>query len=223
MSPYYFRKRLGRAVKRLLGMPTFPPKRYEPLYADIARSRSVRILEVGTNDGVNAVEMARAAKRGGVSEIDYYGFDLFEALDAKELSREFSIRTRSKREVAKYLHQRGVEKVQLIAGDTRSTLPEAAQKLGKMDFIFIDGGHSYETVLSDWNSVEPMIADDTIVYFDDYANFGIGKVVDAIDRSKWHVDILPHADRFRIADKTFGSADSPDVLEVRVARVRRRS
>lgn len=219
---YYLRKRIGRAVKRLLGLPSFPPGRYRHLYEEIERLHARRILEIGTNDGLTAVEMARVSRRCG-GEIEYFGFDLFEDLDHAEFLREFSIRPRSRQEVVSHLRRNGVTRAQLVAGNTRKTLPEVARSLGTMDLIFIDGGHSYETVLSDWTSVEPMVSDTTSVFFDDYPNFGIGPVIDKIDRTTWDVTIFPTIDRFPIKDPSFGSALSKSTLEVQVARVRRRS
>lgn len=219
---YYLRKRVGRAAKRLLGLQTFPPGRYRHIYEEIARLRARRILEVGTNDGLNAIEMARVIKRQG-GETEYYGFDLFEALDRAALLREFSIPVPSQEKVARHLRRKGIKRAQLFAGDTTKTLPEAARTLGIMDLIFIDGGHSYETVLSDWNSVEPMVGPDTSVFFDDYPNFGIGKVVDGIDRNVWDVTVFPTVDRFPIKEPTFTSERSPTMNEVQVARARRRA
>lgn len=219
---YYLRKRIGRAAKRALGLPTFPPGRYRHLYEEIERLHARRILEVGTNDGMNAVEMARVARRDG-GEVEYFGFDLFEALDHVGLQREFSIPVPSRQEVATHLRRCGVARAQLVAGDTCATLPEAARTLGTMDLIFIDGGHSYETVLSDWRNVEPMVSDKTSVFFDDYPNFGIGPVVDTIDRAIWDVTIFPTVDRFPIKNPSFGSARSQSMLEVQVARVRRKA
>lgn len=218
---YYFRKRIGRAAKRALGLQTFPPGRYRALYEEIERLRPRRILEVGTNDGVNALEMIRVVRRSG-GAVDYFGFDLFEALDTAKLQREFSIRTRSRQEVERHLRRNGVFTALLVAGDTRKTLPEAARTLAPMDLIFIDGGHSYETVLSDWTSLQPLISDTTSVIFDDYPNFGIGPVVDHIDRMAWDVIIYPAADRFDIKDPSFGSDRSKTTLEVQLARARRR-
>ena len=162
---YYLRKRIGRAAKRTLGMQSFPPGRYRHLYAEIERLGARRILEVGTNDGLNAVEMARVARRSG-GEIEYFGFDLFEALDQAGLVREFSIPVPSRRQVASHLRRHGVPRAELVAGDTCKTLPEAARTLGKMDLVFIDGGHSYETGLSDWRSVQPMVSEQTRGIFD---------------------------------------------------------
>lgn len=217
---YYLRKRVGRAVKRAIGLPTFPPSRYRHLYEEIERIRPRRILEVGTNDGLNAVEMIRVAQKSGVRDIEYYGFDLFETLDQASVVREFSIRTRAKRDVAALLRRQGLTRAELIAGDTRKTLQEAVRTTGPMDLIFIDGGHSYETVSSDWHSVEPVVSSKTSVFFDDYPNFGVGATVDQIDRDIWEVTIFPTVDRFPIKDAR--SDRSKKTLDVQVARARRR-
>lgn len=211
---YYLRKRLGRAAKRLLGLPTFPPKRYRHLYEEIARVRPRRILEIGTNDGLNAVEMVNVARRSGVREVEYFGFDLFEGMDDKLHRREFALHPRSKREVAALLRRRGVRQAQLFAGDTRETLREAARTLPVMDLVFIDGGHSYETVASDWKGVEPLVGNHTSVFFDDYPSFGVGRAVDEIDRELWEVTIFPTVDRF--------PSEGAD-LEVQLARTKRRN
>lgn len=217
---YYLSKKIGRAAKRALGLATFPPGRYRHLYEEIDRIKPRRILEVGTNDGINAVEMVRRAARHN-AEVEYFGFDLFEALDRKALRREFSIGTRSHSEVASHLRRKGV-RANLVAGDTQITLPAAARVLAPMDLIFVDGGHSYQTVMSDWTSVEPLVSAETSVVFDDYPNFGIGPMVDQIDRNVWDVTIFPTIDRFPIADPSFGSQRSPTVLEVQLARARRK-
>jgi hypothetical protein len=219
---HYLRKRIGRAAKRALGLQSFPPSRYRHLYEEIESLRARRILEVGTNDGLNALEMARVARRQRI-EIEYFGFDLFEDLDYAGLLREFAIPAPSRQEVASHLRRKGLTRAQLFAGDTCKTLPEAARTLGVMDLIFIDGGHSQETVLSDWTSVAPMVSDTTSVFFDDYPNFGVGPVVDQIDRKVWDVTIFPTVDRFPIKNPSFGSASSKTTLEVQIARARRKN
>ena len=181
------------------------------LYDEIRRLCPRRILEVGTNDGLNAVEMTTLVRKLGVRDVEYYGFDLFEALDDKRMSLEFAIRPRSQTEVAGMLRRRGVEGARLFAGDTRKTLPAAVRDLPKMDLVFIDGGHSYETVLSDWASVEPVIGPSTSVFFDDYPSFGVGRAVDEIDRNKWDITVFPTVDRFDHGGTT---------LEVQLARAR---
>ena len=57
--------------------------------------------------------------------------------------------------------------IKLIAGDTNSVLKEA--DLRNIDFVFLDGGHSYETVYSDLtNLYEHMKDKKKVILCDDY-------------------------------------------------------
>jgi predicted O-methyltransferase YrrM len=197
---YYNGKAMARSLKRLIGLPTFPPKRYASLYAEIERMSPKHILEIGTHDGTNALYMFRLASKSARS-VRYYGFDLFEALDSQQSLRESALRPRRLDEVQAYLRHHRVDAL-LVPGDTSRTLPMSVPQLPRMDLIFIDGGHSVETVSSDWGNVAPLIHGKTVVYFDDYPNWGIKAVVDAIDRSQWDVEILPTADEFDNAEGT---------------------
>ena len=60
--------------------------------------------------------------------------------------------------------------VELVKGWTHETLPEYAHAHPdyKADLIFIDGGHSIETIQSDWDNVQSFISKDSVVIFDDY-------------------------------------------------------
>jgi len=208
---YYSGKAMARSVKRMIGLPTFPPKRYAALYAEIARMRPNNILEIGTHDGTNAVHMSRLASTAG-HPVRYYGFDLFEGLGASELRRESALRPRRLNEVQAYLRRQGVDAL-LFPGDTTQTLPRTAPDLPLMDLIFIDGGHSVETVSHDWDNVAPLIHSGTVVYFDDYPNWGVKTVVDAIDPKHWNVEVLPIVDEFR---------GTRGMMSFRLVRVRRR-
>jgi hypothetical protein len=49
----------------------------------------------------------------------------------------------------------------------------AKTQLPKMDLVFIDGGHSTETVATDWENVKDLLHEKSIVFFDDYPNWGV--------------------------------------------------
>lgn len=74
----------------------------------------------------------------------------------------------SKSEVEQRISAVSKVSVQLFKGNTRDTIKLVAPKLPKMDLIFIDGGHSLETIASDWEGVKVCIDPGTIVMFDDY-------------------------------------------------------
>ena len=159
------------------------PDRYAPMYREIAETKPRSILEIGTHDGLNALRMLK------LTNAAYYGFDLFEQLDRKTFRREFALQPPSKRQVEKHLRGHNVK---LYSGDTRTS--RAWDDLPKMDLIFIDGGHSEETVAFDWKNAQRLMHDNTVVYFDDYPNWGVGPVVDSI--KGFDVSIQPEYDVF---------------------------
>jgi hypothetical protein len=94
-------------------------------------------------------------------------------------------------------------------------------EIGRADFIFIDGGHSFETISSDWKYTEELMGPGSVAIFDDYytepdeaiAGMGCQETVDAIDRARYHVEVLPIENTFR---KEWGA------LRIRMARVTKR-
>ena len=96
-------------------------------------------------------------------------------------------------------------KIHLFRGFTQETMPQTVGTLPKMDFIFIDGGHAHETIANDWLYAQQVMGDKTVVIFDDYwaegykgdMKDGAKGVVDAIDTTKFKVEVLPIQDRFR--------------------------
>ena len=47
-------------------------------------------------------------------------------------------------------------------------MPKFIRQKKKVDFIFIDGGHSVGTIKSDWNAIKKIISKKSLVIFDDY-------------------------------------------------------
>lgn len=189
-------------------------KRYHHLFDEIARTKSKNILEVGTWNGNRAAQMISVAQASSQGEVFYYGFDLFESLDDEMYAHELSKKPPTKSEVEARLRESGAA-INLIQGNTLETLPEFVKNSGPMDFIFIDGGHSVETVQSDWDSVKQLMHKDTVVIFDDYwrnrPTESAKPVVDAIDTTIYNVEVLPEIDRFNNPD--FGR------LEISFAKV----
>ena len=214
---HYAKVKLIEISKILRGKHPYP-RRYDQLYKELVNMKARRFLEIGVNDGTNAVRLAKALQAVGV-DAEYFGLDLFEYQKNESFLREFSLRVPSMETVESYLKRHGIKKPTLIAGDSTKVLPEVVPTFPKMDGIFIDGGHSYETVLSDWNNVQPLIDKHTVVFFDDYPNWGIKPVVDQIDRSKWDVQILPTSDQSK-ANPDFADAHQK-VMNFQLARVQK--
>lgn len=184
----------------------FGAKRYHALYDAIKRTRALRIMEIGTWRGDRAVKMITLAQRLNRNEkVEYYGFDLFESLDQTLFVDEISKWPPTQKEVEEKLMATGAS-IHLYKGNTQTVLPESLTSLPPMDFIFIDGGHSQETILNDWMNSKELMHDKTVVIFDDYwpesLTEGAKPIVDSIDTSLYNVEILPTVDRF--TNKDFG-------------------
>ena len=95
------------------------------------------------------------------------------------------------------------ENVKLIAGDTNKVLKEL--DLNNIDFTFLDGGHSYQTVINDLSILyENMKGKNKVVLCDDYgeASF-IQEVKNAIDDFSNKNNIKVKIIENRFAELTF--------------------
>lgn len=169
-------------------------------------------------DGRHAAQMIQTASlHQAAADVEYFGFDLFEDLTPELLEYEKSKQPPGRAQVQALLDATGA-RVRLFKGNTRQSLPAHAAGIGPVDFIFIDGGPSVETIRSDWDKVQPMIGPRTVVLFDDYytnderevAGSGCQTILGGLDPAGWRVEVLEPADRFA---KPWG------VLEVKFARV----
>lgn len=175
------------------------PTRYDHLFEHVDSLKAKNIMEIGTWKGARAKGMIEtAAKHRPVGEVHYYGFDLFHTMDPDTYAKEISKQPPSRADIEKELQATGAV-IHLFEGDTTKTLPAAVATLPKMDFIYIDGGHSYETILSDWENSAKLMHETTAVVFDDYwenRKDGAGPIVDKIDKTKYNVELLPAMDVF---------------------------
>lgn len=194
-----FIKTLFAYIKHLLGIWN-EPKRYRQLYSKISDICAQNIMEIGTWRGKRArLMILEAQKHHSREEVSYFGFDLFETLSSETMNAEFSKQPPLMEMVKKELGTTGA-RIALYKGDTIKILPKVIDSLPKMDFIFIDGGHSLATVQNDWNYVSRLMHGGTVVIFDDYwpnkTDGGAKPIVDAIDRILYEVRILPKFDVF---------------------------
>lgn len=131
---------------------------------------SFTILETGTWRGIRAMELANAAYEAGAKSVSYYGYDLFEEATEETDRIEFNNKNHNTIEAvgaalsdyAERVKTNGVEfKFKLNRGDTKLTLARAAKDV---DFAYLDGGHSKETVAHDYGACKSV----PVVVFDDY-------------------------------------------------------
>ena len=157
--------------------------RYAQLAELIRTYKPKGIVEVGTWNGGRAIEMALAAFENK-DKVHYTGFDLFQDATAETDEKEQNTKPHNHfNAVVKRLEEFS-EKMEeknktftfsLLKGDSKETMPKAKKELKKTDFAFIDGGHSEETILSDY---ENLMHVPVVVLDDYYAKDVDGKIPD---------------------------------------------
>ena len=151
------------------------------------------VLEIGVFCGVTSRNICELLKENFGSDFRYYGLDLFgstktssvDEIEPKFLeNQKFSnpLKTiyynfikkenlNSKISVENFL-KKFSQNIELIEGDTRVTLEKVP--LSEIDFVFLDGGHSYDTVLSDLQKLYDNMKNNSKIVCDDFA--GITKI-----------------------------------------------
>ncbi len=133
-----------------------------------------RVMEIGVDCGAGAKRIIETTKKGVHDKVEYYGFNL-----------HFD------NELKKMLKGTGAA-IHLFEGDSRETLPQHLGILLKMDFIYIDGGHSYDVVKSDWENARLLMHPRTVVLFDDYGSAeGVKRTINEIERRHYNVEFCP--------------------------------
>ena len=181
--------------------------RYRHIYWIIINLRPKSILEVGVYKGKRSNEMINLTK-DFTKSLSYYGFDLFEKIQMSKINLELSKQPLSRTQLQKKLLNNFKDvKINLIQGDTKKTLKNFSKKKKKIDFVFIDGGHSIQTIQSDWNNVKNFISEKSVVIFDDYYDdkniikkFGCNKIIEKLE-SKYKYEILPSNDYIKFQNK----------------------
>jgi len=164
--------------------------RYDTLLELIDKYKPRSIVEIGVWNGANAIRMINRAKQYH-SDITYTGYDLFEEASAETDQKEFNVKGHnSVKAVGAFIRsETGITPV-LIKGDTNETL-----KLDVIaDFVFLDGGHSVETIAHDYEAVK----NSKVIVLDDYytdgvdtSKYGCNQLLDSFNRNH---QILPHKD-----------------------------
>ena len=135
-----------------------------------ADKSSFTVVETGTWNGGRAIEMALAAF-DAVDTVHYRGFDLFEEATDETVKLELNIKPHNYTEAGgKRLADFAVKMKEagktftyrLYAGNTNETMANA--RFDDVDFAYIDGGHSYDTVKNDYGYLEEV----PVVVFDDF-------------------------------------------------------
>lgn len=146
--------------------------------------RPESFLEIGVGKGDSLRRFIFESQCLGFSTIQYFGFDTFDEgppADEGDLLQNRIERAQQGNKFWK-MHHSPMESIHAIAedydkiechiklfkGNTKETLPDNLSQVSPVDFVYIDGGHSYETVKSDYLNVKSILKTGTVVVFDDF-------------------------------------------------------
>ena len=141
--------------------------RYSQLISIINETKPRTLFEFGTWNGDRAIEMVNAAKKHR-KDVQYGGLDLFELgtpdLDAAESNVKPHIPIQEVFDKIKAATGLNEKDCQLLRANSRDVKGEIATQHGPPDLVFIDGGHSIETIRHDFS----LVKNAKLVVFDDY-------------------------------------------------------
>ena len=150
---------------------------------EILKRKPKNFLEIGVFQGVTSRNVCDLLQQIHGKDFTFTGIDLF-STDNEIVKEEIIPQTKfsnplkkiyykyivkldpySKESVEKLLW-RHKENVNIIKGNSNKVLKEIS--LDKFDYVFLDGGHKYETVLNDLKNLNNIIKNNGIVLCDDY-------------------------------------------------------
>lgn len=155
-------------------------KRGDILLKIIKVRKPKHFLEIGVFTGVTAKNICMLLKKLHGNDYSYIGIDLFEEIDIEQVLDEKApkvLKTALCSMASTYKFLEGYN-VTLYKGNSAEVLKDIPQ-LNSVDFVFLDGGHSYDTVYSDLCALTEHVRKDTTILCDDYA--GIASVTEAVN------------------------------------------
>jgi len=173
------------------------PQRYNDILKLIEKHNPKTICEIGTWNGLRAIEMAKEALKYS-DTLHYYGFDLFETASKETDEAELNIKRHNTIEsvtqlLSNFARRNSGFTFELFIGNTNDVLPDMI-----VDLVFIDGGHSVNTIQNDYNHLK----NSKVIIFDDYyldenivdtLKWGCNTIVDQLD----NVTIMSTVDNFQ--------------------------
>ena len=175
---------------------------------EIELKKPKNFLEIGVFHGVTARNVCELLYKIHKNDFNYIGLDLFsvndqnshETIPSTSFSNPFkkfyfSIIKRQdpySMEAVNDLLSKFKNNVHLIQGNSNSILKKI--DMSKIDYVFLDGGHHYDTVINDLNSCIEVLENNGTILCDDYDLTyapGVKKAIDEfVDKNKLECEIL---------------------------------
>ena len=165
------------------------------LLNEVYKTKPKIFLEIGVFHGVTARNVCELLYNIHKDDFKYIGLDLFEK--SKENDSEVIPNTKFnnpfKKIYFKYLKKQDPysldavndllkkfkDNIHLIKGNSNKILKQL--DMAKVNFVFLDGGHHYDTVKNDLENCTEVIENDGVVLCDDYnlgSALGVKKAID---------------------------------------------
>ena len=178
------------------------------LLAEIRKEQPKIFLEIGVFHGVTARNICELLYQTHKNDFKYIGLDLFAENDENknEVIPNNTFNNPLKRIYFKYIKKQNPysleavkdllkkfeNNVHLIQGNSNNVLKKI--DMGKIDYVFLDGGHEYNTVKNDLDNCIEVIKKGGTVLCDDY-NLGSAPGVkraidDFVKKNQLNVEIL---------------------------------
>ena len=167
----------------------------ETFLKEVLNKKPKSFLEIGVFHGVTARNVCELLYKIHGNDFKYVGLDLFEKSDQNKF--EVIPSTNFKNPFKKFYHQyimrqdpysieavsnllkKFKNQVHLIQGNSNHVLKK--MDMSKIDFVFLDGGHQYNTVVNDLNSCIDVLKFNGSILCDDYNLGSAPGVKKAID------------------------------------------
>ena len=162
---------------------------------EIASKKPKNFLEIGVFHGVTARNVCELLHSIHGRDFKYVGLDLFgeSAENANEVIPNTKFNNPLKRiyfeyilkqdpysvDAVNYLLKKFEKNIHLIKGNSNLLLKKI--DMSQIDYIFLDGGHAYETVKNDLHYSKPVLENDGTILCDDYNLSQAPGVKQAID------------------------------------------
>ena len=185
---------------------------------EITKKKPKTFLEVGVFHGVTARNVCELLYKIHGKEFKYIGLDLFEENNENKdeiiPNTKFSNPLKTiffkyiKRqnpyslEAVKDLLNKFKDNIHLIKGNSNKVLSKIEMK--KIDYVFLDGGHEYNTVKNDLECCKEVILNNGVVLCDDYDLSyapGVKKAIDEFVENNNFKSSLLSNDRFAMIEK----------------------
>ena len=175
---------------------------------EILKKKPKTFLEVGVFHGVTARNICELLNKIHKNNFKYIGLDLFE--ESEENKDEIIPNTKFSnplktiyfryikrlnpysKEAVQDLLSKFQNNVYLIKGNSNKVLKEI--DMSKIEYVFLDGGHDYNTVMNDLNNCKEVIKNNGTILCDDYDLGyapGVKKAIDEfIEQNKFKCEII---------------------------------